>query len=295
MIAVSTPTGHIGSRVVRLLLQAGVRSRVLVRDPGRLSADVRERVEVRTGDLTDAAFVRGALAGVRSLFLVDPTPHTVADPVGDSDRFGALVADAVSGCGVGRVVFVSSGGAERRTGAGHIDLDGLARIEQHLDATDADVCHLRCGYFYTNLLMDTDALASGVLTTAADPDVAQPWVDPRDIGDVAAARLLSDAWSGRVVQGVHGPEDLSWHRVAEILTDALEHPVRVQHVTDDDVRAALRAAGLAPGAVEGIVGMTAGTRGRAPEQPRDVLTTTPTTLAAWAYAHRELLQVRSTV
>jgi uncharacterized protein YbjT (DUF2867 family) len=292
MIAVTTPTGHIGSRVVRLLLQAGVRPRVLVRDPGRLSAAVRERVEVRTGDLTDGAFVRGALAGVRSVLLVDPTPHTVADPVGDSDRFGALVADVVRGCGVRRVVFVSSGGAERRTGAGHID--GLARIEQRLDGTDADVCHLRCGYFYTNLLMDTDALTSGVLTTAADPDVAQPWVDPRDIGDVAGARLLSDAWSGRVVQGVHGPEDLSWHRVAGILTDALEHPVRVQPVTDDDVRTALRATGLPPGAVEGIVGMTAGTRDRAPEQRRDVLTTTPTTLAAWVYAHRELLRGRST-
>ncbi len=288
MIAVTTPTGHVGSRVVRLLLQAGVRPRALVRDPGRLRAEVRERVEVRTGDLTDAAFLRDALAGVRSLFLVDPTPHTVADPVGDSDRFGALVAGAVRECGVGRVVFVSSGGAERRTGAGHID--GLARIEQHLDATGADVCHLRCGYFYTNLLMDTDALASGVLTTAADPDVARPWVDPRDIGDVAAARLLSEAWSGRVVQGVHGPEDLSWHQVAEILTDAVGHAVRVQAVADDDVRAALQAAGLPHGAVEGIVGMTAGTRDLTPEQPRDVLTTTPTTLAAWAYAHRGLLR-----
>ena len=292
MIAVTTPTGHVGSRVVRLLLQAGVRPRALVRDPGRLRAEVRERVEVRTGDLTDAAFLRGALAGVRSLFLVDPTPHTVADPVGDSDRFGALVVDAVRECGVGRVVFVSSGGAERRTGAGHID--GLARIEVHLDATGADVCHLRCGYFYTNLLMDTDAFASGVLTTAADPDAARPWVDPRDIGDVAAARLLSEAWSGRVVQGVHGPEDLSWHQVAEILTDAVGHAVRVQAVADDDVRAALQAAGLPPGAVEGIVGMTAGTRDLTPEQPRDVLTTTPTTLAAWAYAHRELLRGGST-
>ena len=292
MIAVTTPTGHVGSRVVRLLLQAGARPRALVREPGRLRADVRERVEVRTGDLTDAAFLRGALAGVRSLFLVDPTLHTVADPVADSDRFGALVAGAVREGGVGRVVFVSSGGAERRSGAGHID--GLARIEAHLDATGADVCHLRCGYFYTNLLMDTDALASGVLTTAADPDVARPWVDPRDIGDVAAARLLSGAWSGRVVQGVHGPEDLSWHQVAEILTDAVGHAVRVQAVADDDVRTALQAAGLPHGAVEGIVGMTAGTRDLAPEQPRDVLTTTPTTLAAWAYAHRDQLRGGST-
>jgi uncharacterized protein YbjT (DUF2867 family) len=208
MIAVTTPTGHIGSRVVRLLLQAGVAPRVLVRDPSRLGDGVRERVEACTGDLTDAAFLGDALAGVRALFLVDPTPHLADDPVGDSDRFGAQVADAVRRCGVGRVVFVSSVGAERRHGVGHID--GLARIEEHLDATGADVCHLRCGYFFTNLLMDVDALAAGVLSTAADPDAARPWVDPRDIGDVAAARLLSPSWSGRVVQAVHGPDDLSW-------------------------------------------------------------------------------------
>lgn len=292
MIAITTPTGHVGSRVVRLLLQAGVRLRVLVRDPARLDPDVRERVEVRTGDLTDAGFVRDSLDGVGSLFLVDPTPHVVADPVGDSERFGALVAEAVRRAGVGRVVFLSSGGAEHRSGVGHID--GLGLIEQHLDdvAADAgaDVCHLRCGYFFTNLLMDVGGLARGVVTTADDPDGARPWVDPRDIGDVAAARLLSPDWSGRVVQGVHGPEDLSWRRVAEVLTDVLDRPVRVETVTDDDVRAALGEAGLPAGAVDAIVGMTVGTRELAPELSRDVLTTTPTTLAAWAYAHRDALR-----
>lgn len=247
MIVLTTPTGHIGSRVVRLLLQAGERPH-------------------------DA----------RALFLVDPTPHATADPVGDSDRLGALVAGAVRDAGVPRVVFVSSVGAERRHGVGHID--GLARIEEHLDDTGVDVCHLRCGFFFTNLLLDPDGLARGVLTTAADPEVPVPWVDPRDIGDVAAARLLSTAWHGRVVQAVHGPEDLSWTRVADILTGVLGRPFRVEAVTDDDVRAALRGAGMPPGAVEGIVGMAAGSPWLVPDQARDVATTTPTTLASWAYA-----------
>ncbi|MEU5189600.1 NAD(P)H-binding protein [Streptomyces klenkii] len=66
-IVVTTPTGHVGSRVVRLLLQAGVRPRVLVRDPARLGEATRERVEVRRGDLTDAGFVRDAVAGARSV------------------------------------------------------------------------------------------------------------------------------------------------------------------------------------------------------------------------------------
>ncbi|MGW7352773.1 NmrA family NAD(P)-binding protein [Streptomyces sp. NPDC054784] len=282
-IAVTTPTGHVGSRVVRLLLQAGVRPRLLVRDPARLDAATRERADVRRGDLTDAAFVREAVAGARSVLWVDPTPHTCAEPVETSRRTGAAVADAARAGDVGRVVLLSSVGAEKRHGAGH--LDGLARIEEQLDASGGDVLHLRCGYFFSNLALDVAGLADGVLTTSADPHRPLPWVAPGDIGEVAAARLLADGWRGRVVQAVHGPEDLSFTDVAAVLTGALGRPVRLNAVGDDDVRATLRAAGLPPGAVEGIVGMTAGTRDLVPEQPRDVVTTTPTTLAGWAYAH----------
>ncbi|MCS0600828.1 NAD(P)H-binding protein [Streptomyces sp. LP11] len=290
-VVVTTPTGHVGSRVVRLLLQAGVRPRVLLRDPSRLEPDVRARVDVRTGDLTDGGYVSEAMAGAGAAFLVDPTPHTVADPVGASRRTGAGLAAAVREAGVRRVVFLSSVGAELRDGAGH--LDGLAAVEEQLDATGADVLHLRCGYFFTNLLLALDDLAAGRLTTSDDPDRTLPWTDPRDIGDIAAARLLNDTWHGRTVQGVHGPEDLSWRRVAEILTAALGRDVRLRVVSDDDVRRTLAAAGLPPGAVEGIVGMTAGTRALVPEQPRDVVTTTPTTLSAWAHAHlRPLLATR---
>ncbi|MGW7290793.1 NmrA family NAD(P)-binding protein [Streptomyces xiamenensis] len=282
-IAVTTPTGHVGSRVVQLLLQAGVRPRVLVRDPARLEPGVRERVDVHRGDLTDAGFVREALVGATAALVVDPTPHTVEDPVDTSRRTGAHLAAAVRDNGVRRVVFLSSVGAELRHGAGHID--GLAAIEEQLDATGADVLHLRCGYFFTNLILSLDDLAAGRLTAADDPERLLPWVDPRDIGDIAAARLLNDTWRGRVVQGVHGPQDLSWQHVARILSVALGRDIRLRTVSDADVREALSAAGLPPGAVNGIVGMTSGTRDLTPEQPRDTVTTTPTTLAGWAHAH----------
>ncbi|MFI1103827.1 NAD(P)H-binding protein [Streptomyces melanogenes] len=288
-IVVTTPTGHVGSRVVRLLLQAGVRPRVLVRDPARLDEETRARVDVRQGDLTDAAFVRASVAGTRTVFWVDPTPHTTADPIETSLRTAAPLAEAARAGEVRRVVLLSSIGAEKRHGVGHID--ALAGIEEQLDATGADVLHLRCAYFFTNLLFDLEGLAQGVLTTAFDPSHPMPWVDPRDIGDVVAARLLSDTWQGRVVQAVHGPEDLTFHQVARILTEAVGRPVRLNPVSDDATRDALRAAGLPPSAVEGMVGMTAGSRDVVPEQPRDLLTTTPTPLSGWAHAHlRPLLE-----
>ncbi|WP_037045448.1 NmrA family NAD(P)-binding protein [Pseudonocardia halophobica] len=278
-IVVTAPTGRVGSRVVHLLLQAGARPTLLVRDPSRLDPVVRAAADVRQGDLTDRAFVREAAAGAEAAFWLDVTPHTADDPVKESAALGEVFAAAARE--VGRNVFLSSGGAELRSGAGHID--GLGRIEELLDATGAAVTHLRCGYFCTNLLADVDGLRQGVLAAARDPEEPMAWVDPRDIGEVAAARLLARDWSGRVVQGVHGPEDLTYAQVAAVLAEVLGRPVTYHRLSDDDVRAALRAAGLGEGAVEGIVGMTAGTRGLRSDPPRTALTTTPTTLAEWAH------------
>lgn len=74
-------------------------------------------------------------------------------------------------------------------------VDGLARIEQRLDAareqTGTALLHLRCGYFMTNLLTDLDGLRAGRLTATRLLDDTMPWVDRRDIATVATLRLLA--------------------------------------------------------------------------------------------------------
>ncbi|GAA2634280.1 NAD(P)H-binding protein [Streptomyces axinellae] len=283
-IAVTTPNGQVGSRVVRLLLQAGVRPTLLMRDPAKLDAQLADRVSTVRCDQSDAESVVRATEGVGALFWVDP-PTGAENPVEGYALAGANAARAVRENRIARTVFLSSVGAEKRSGAGEID--GLGRTEELLNETGAHVLHLRCGYFFSNLLGELESLRTdGVLRTAMDIDEPMPWVDPRDIGDVAAARLLSDVWTGRRVQAVHGPEDLSFSGAAEVLTRALGRRVRAERISDDALRERLRAAGLGPAQVEGVVGMTAWTRdGFRAEDPRTVLTTTPTTLAAWAHAH----------
>ena len=282
-IAVTTPTGHVGSRVVQLLLQAGVRPIVLVRDPARLAPEVRERVEVRVGDLADAPFVREATRNVQAVFWVDPTDFAADDPNAVTERLGGNLCAAVVDNAIPRVVFQSSVGAERRHGAGLID--GLARVEEMLDATGAAVLHLRCGYFFTNLLGALEDLRRGVLSTAMPATVAMPWVAPRDIGEIVAARLLSAAWSDRQVQAVHGPADLTFADVVAVLSEVTGREIRLQRVSDQEEHSKLLAAGLSATAAAGVVGMTQGLRDHfTAEQPRSVLTTTPTTLSEWAGA-----------
>jgi len=255
---------------------------VLVRDPTKLPGELRELVEVAVGDLRDAAYVAEATRGADRLLWIVPEPFTAEDPVAEMTRMGANAAAAIAANGINRTVLISSVGAERRHGAGLID--GLARNEEQL--AEAGALTLRCGYYFTNLLGSLDELRSGTLTTTAPPDVPRPWVDPRDVGETAAAHLLAAQWSGPAVQAVHGPADLTWQEVATIAGAALGRKITLQVISDDELRAALSGAGLTAGAVEGIVGMTAGLReGFTPEQARSFLTTTPTSLAAWAADH----------
>jgi uncharacterized protein YbjT (DUF2867 family) len=281
-IVVTTPTGRVGSRVVRLLVQGGVRPTLLLRDAGRLDDEVRARVDAVEGDQRDADVVLHATAGADALYWVNP-PTDEHDPVAAQQRMADIVARAVSENEISRTVFQSSIGAEKRTGAG--DIDGLAAVEVALDRTGASVTHLRCGFFFTNLQIDP-GMEEGVFRIAVPVDRPMAWVDPRDVADVAAARLLNADWSGRNVQAVHGPEHLSWQQAIAIVADATGRRLRVEQVPDDDIRAALRSAGMSDKQAEAIMGMSTGLREHfVPEDDRTILTTTPTTLGAWAHSH----------
>jgi uncharacterized protein YbjT (DUF2867 family) len=287
-IAVSTPTGHVGSHVVRLLCQAGERPRLLLRDPSRLDTDLHDRVELAVGDQRDADYVAEAIEGVDAVLWVHPDDWSMPDPNADADRTGEGLASAMRRHRIPRVVFLSSVGAEIRHGAGF--LDGLARVEERLDAarddTGAALVHLRCGFFMTNLLHDLDGLRAGRLTTTRPLDDPMPWVDPADIGTVAALRLLARDWTGRQVQAVHGPSDLTWPEAARALSVATGTTIEAIRIPEDEERDALRDSRLSEVAVGGILGMARGKGdGFVPEQSRSLLTTTPGTLAGWAVTH----------
>jgi uncharacterized protein YbjT (DUF2867 family) len=282
-IVVTTPTGNVGTHVVRLLLQAGVRPTLFLRDPSKLDHVTAALSDVMQGDQGDTEAVVDVTRDADALFWVDP-PAPGADPLATYALMGENVARAVRLNDIGRTVFQSSVGAEKRHGAGEID--GLARTETLLDEADATVIHLRCGYFFSNLLLDPGALEEGVIRVTMPLDAPMPWVAPQDIAAVAVARLLSTDWAGREIQAVHGPEDLSWEQATAIVSAVTGKPLRAERISDDAMREGLRGAGMSDKQVEAIIGMSAGLREDfTPEQARDVVTTTPTTLAAWAAQH----------
>lgn len=284
-IAVTTPMGHVGRHVTSMLIRAGVRPLLLARRPENVPKVVWDYADVVEADSTDPEQVTAATRGVEAIYWVDPGVPS-PDPLGDYALATEALIKAVTTNGVGRVVFQSSVGAEKRHGVGEID--GLAGTEVALDALDMDVTHLRCGFFFTNLLLDVDAVRQGRLTTVLPPEQPMSWVAPRDIAEVASFTLLNTRWHGQRVQAVHGPQDLSWRQVAEILTHQVGHPVCVEQVSDVEMRQKYLAVGMSPTMADAALGMSTGLRDHFhPEQPRTLATTTPTTLTSWI--HDELL------
>jgi uncharacterized protein YbjT (DUF2867 family) len=278
-IAITTPQGNVGHHLTRMLIRSGVRPLLLTRHPENIPASVAEYADVEEVDSLDPDQVVSATAGVDAIYWVDP-PTISSDPLGDYRRATESLVAAVEANRIGRVVFQSSVGAEKRHGAGEID--GLAETEVALDACGVDVTHLRCGFFFTNLLMDLGSIRKGCIQTVLPPDAPLSWVAPRDIAEVAALTLLNPDWTGRHVQAVHGPEDLTWPQAAEILSEVLGWEVSVEHISDEHMREQYLQVGMSPEMADAILGMSTGLReGFDAEQSRSLLTTAPTTLRGW--------------
>jgi uncharacterized protein YbjT (DUF2867 family) len=280
-IAVTTPTGNIGSRVAETLIEAGADLTLLARDPSRLPEDVRARATVRQGTLEDADFVREATAGADALFLLIPPTYTTDDWAAFQLGIGRAAADAVRANGIRRVVLLSSGGAHRDD---LFAVSRLGQVERMLEEAAPDVVSLRAGFFMENFLAAVPTIADhGAIYMSLGPDTSLAMVATRDIGDVAARWLLDAGWSGHHVAGVHGPADLTPADVARAFSAVLGREVRYVQVSEEDARQALRGMGASEHVADEYSRLfTALDRHAADREPRTPETTTPTTIEAWA-------------
>ncbi|MEU1046585.1 NAD(P)H-binding protein [Streptomyces sp. NPDC005897] len=286
MIVITAPTGNIGRRLLPLLLESapahGEELRVIVRDPARLAAPVRERVEVVTGSHGDPAVVDRAFDGADAVFWLVP-PDSSRTPDDAYRRFSLPAVRALVAHGVGHVVGVSAlGRGTPVAGRAGLVTASLA-VDDLLGETGVAYRALANPSFFENLLEEADSIRKhGCFTDVLDADRKAPLVAVADIAAVAAGLLLDRSWTGTGSVPVLGPRDLSPDDLARIMTERLGRPVRYERQTFDDLRTALVGHGLDKEFVDGIVdmkrakddGLDAGVT-RTPE------TATPTTFEEW--------------
>ena len=284
-IAVTTPTGHVESAVADFLLDFGgnIQVRLLGRRADKLTDFIKRGAETVIGAQDDVDYLCKATQGVDALFWATPPGYGSDNVRVFQNRLGASVAKAVETNNIARVVNLSSIGADLKSGNGPIG--GLHDVEGQLNKTACHVLHLRPGFFFENLLWQLDSIRKwGRISLPISASARYPMIATRDIGRVASTRLTSTGWTGQIVQELHGPADLTFREVAEILTQVLGRKIVYIKCDREEMRDIMLKNALSENAADLMLELyEAVDAGRLRiTQPRSPETTTPTTFAEFA-------------
>lgn len=214
-LAVTGSTGRLGGRVARLLADAGVGQRLLVRDPAR--APQLPRSTVATAPYGDRAAVREALDGVGTVFMVSGSES--ADRVEQHRSFLDAAADA----GVGHLVYLSFLGAA--PDATFLLARDHWATEEHARSLGLATTFLRDGLYAEDMpeMVGEDGVIRG---PAGDGRASVVALD--DIAAVAALVLQDPVPHAGASYDLTGPAALTLDEIAETITAVTGRPVRYQ-------------------------------------------------------------------
>jgi uncharacterized protein YbjT (DUF2867 family) len=227
MILVTGAAGKTGRAVIRALVERGQAVRALV----RREQDVGAQETVVASMADEAVFVRAA-RGVDAIYHICPN----ASP--DEIAFGRNAIAAARAAGVARFAYHS---------VLHPQIEAMPhhwhkmRVEELLFASGLDVTILQPTAYMQNLLANWPAIRQGVHRT---PYPVTSRISLVDLGDVAevAARVLTGGGHSAATYELVGTPPLSQGEVADVLSEALDRPVRAESESIEQWRA--RAAGL---------------------------------------------------
>ncbi|MEU3888299.1 NmrA family transcriptional regulator [Streptomyces sp. NPDC029041] len=225
-VVVTGASGRTGSRVARAAEAAGLTVRAASRATGF--------------DWWDGSTWAGTLRGADAAYLA--LPSDVGAP-GAAEAVGALARQA-AGLGVRRLVLLSARGE-----------DQALPTEEALHASGADWTVVRAAWFAQNFsegpLVD-ELRERGELVFPAG-EVAEPFLDVRDIADVVVTALASgDRYAGRTLT-LSGPRLLTFGEAVAEIAGATGRPLTYRAVPTRDYAEALIGFGVPP---QDVAGMT---------------------------------------
>ncbi len=283
MIVVTTPTGQIGSQLVRNLLAANQAVRVIVRDPAKLSADIREKVEPVEGSHGDAAVIKQAFKGADAVFwLVPPDPKAKTVEAAYVD-FSRPACNAFRSERVKHVVGVSSLGRGKAQAKNAGLITASLAMDDLIAGAGVSYRALTMPSFMDNTLRQLATIKSqGVFSSPTPGDLKAATCATRDIAAAAAKLLIDRSWSGKGEVPVLGPEDLSCNEMAQIMSEALGKPVRFEEMSDQAMKSGLLERGRSEAMAQGVVDMMVAVKeGIYSHEPRTPESNTLTSFRQW--------------
>jgi uncharacterized protein YbjT (DUF2867 family) len=213
-ILVTGATGTVGRQVVEQLVKRGADVRALVRDPAKANLPVG--VSVVQGDLLDVDALRGAFAGVSTLFLLNAV-------VPDEFTQGLIALNLAREAGVERIVYLSVIHSDRYVNVPHFA--GKFGVERMIEQMGFGATILRPAYFMNNDLTIKDVVLGYGVYPMPIGAKGLAMIDVRDIGEIAAIELIrrEQAATPLPLERINlvGPDTLRGADVAAIWSEVL--------------------------------------------------------------------------
>lgn len=235
-LLVTGATGHLGSLVVKALLERvpAERIAVSVRDPQKAAALTGQGVDVRRGDFDDPASLEQAFAGVDRLLIVSTDGDTQS-----RIRQHANAVEAARSAGVGFIAYTSAPNAQES----ELFLAEVHReTENAIRATGIPYAFLRNNWYIENEAGAIQGIVAGApLVTSAESGKVG-WAARSDYAEAAAAVLAGTGHDNKVYE-LGGPLR-SYADLASVASEALGREVAVQQVDDDAYADIMKSAGV---------------------------------------------------
>jgi uncharacterized protein YbjT (DUF2867 family) len=238
-ILVTGATGNVGSEVVRQLSQAtsdtNIKAAVHSVENAK-GAPQHDRVETVQIDYDKQEGLQEAFKNANKLFLLThPSPKTV-------ENESNLISEAKKS-GTKHIVKQSIMGADLKAGVEAMRLH--RQTEKLIEESGIPYTFLRPNEFmqgFINYQGPTIKNNNAFYIPAADAKVS--FVDARDIAAVAVKSLKDGDRHYNKTYMVTGPEALSYHQTAEILSNATGKKIDYVNISDDEAREAMKEVGL---------------------------------------------------
>ena len=237
-ILVMGATGTLGGEVVKQLssstpavnIKAGVHSAQNVK-----KVKDGDKVEVVLIDYNKPETLKEALSQVDKLFLLTP------DVPNAHELASNLVIEAKK-AGIRHIVKQSVMGADLEADVGTFRLHRQA--EKIIEQSEIPFTFLRPNEFMQNFInFHSLSIKSNNAFYRPLEDAKVSLVDVRDIAAVAVKSLTDDKYNNKTYL-ITGPEALSYHQVADILSNATGKKISYVNISEEEARAAMKEMGM---------------------------------------------------
>lgn len=300
--AIIGATGNTGKPITLGLLGQGQKVRLISRSAAKAKALVNSASpapsnnppEIFEGDSSNTELLKKAFKGADAVYAMVPFNPLAPDYFAFQQSHINAMAEALRETGVKYVVTLSSVGAHLKSGAGVVQ--GLQKMEEVFNAIPGlNVMHLRATYFMENTLAQIGAIKQmGAMGSPVKADMSFPIVATKDIAAVALKHLQTLNFTGKNVEYVLGPRDVTYNEIASVIGKAIGKPdLKYYAVTYEEGTKAMIQMGMGESVVNRMMEfIKAMNEGKVMEETkRTPGNTTPTTLEEFAHTFKAIYEM----